>query len=77
MTRVIDGGSGFLANNQYQILVGLPFDDHYRIETKLPSGRLTVQNISAGDNVTIFADGTVQVNGLPSQAHHIDPIDDI
>ncbi|MGQ0385008.1 MAG: FG-GAP-like repeat-containing protein [Gammaproteobacteria bacterium] len=62
MMRVIESGSGFQSQGQYDLLVGAPWPGEYDIEVRFAGGVVTT-TADPGDDLTIFADGRV-VTGL-------------
>lgn len=62
MTRVVESGSGFQSQGQYDLLVGAPWSGEYDIEVLFPAGSVTA-TAEPGDDLTSFADGRV-VQGL-------------
>ncbi len=62
MTRVIESGSGYQSQGQYDLLVGAPWSGEYDIEVRFATGTVTA-TADLGDDLTIFADGRV-VQGL-------------
>ena len=61
MTRVVDGGSGYMAEDQYPILVGTPYTGLQTVDVLFPSATpggspVTVQfTIEAGQDAQVFA----------------------
>jgi len=62
MKRVIESGSGLHSQNQYDLIVGAPWDGEYAISVRFASGTVTT-TADPGDDLTIFSDGRV-VAGL-------------
>jgi hypothetical protein len=62
LRRAVDAGSGFMAQNGYDLLVAAPWPGEYDVEVRYAHGwvRATAR---PGDVLTIRADGTV-VPGL-------------
>ena len=59
LTRLVDGGSGYLNQNQYPILVGTPFNEEHR--GKAHFALTTVDFVvSPGELVRVYADGRVE-----------------
>jgi hypothetical protein len=61
MAHAVDGGSGYLANNQYQMLVNLPLAGTYTIEAYFPTGVVRVEGVSARNIVDIYENGRTRV----------------
>jgi enediyne biosynthesis protein E4 len=61
MARAVDGGSGYLSNNQYEMLVNLPLTGPYTIEAVFRTGVIRVPNVSARNSVDIYEDGRVRI----------------
>jgi hypothetical protein len=59
MTRIVDGGSGYLNQNQYAILVGTPFNEEHRGEAHFADGTVEF-SISPGGSSRVYADGRVE-----------------
>jgi hypothetical protein len=55
-TRVVDGGSGYLAQGQYPILIGTPYTGTFRVEVRFDNGTVTAQ-MNAGARIRIYRDG--------------------
>jgi len=62
LARVVDSGSGYLSQGQYDLVVGLPIGGAYDAEVALATGMLRFV-ISANQHVTTFADGRVSIVG--------------
>nr|WP_298096258.1 calcium-binding protein [Brevundimonas sp.] len=62
LARVVDSGSGYLSQGQYDLVVGLPIGGVYNAEVALATGMLRFV-ISANQQVTTFADGRVAIVG--------------
>jgi len=60
-TRVVDGGAGYLSQNQYALLIGTPYLEPHRVEVSYP-GRKVVFTITPGRTARVFADGRVEVS---------------
>jgi hypothetical protein len=59
-TRVVDGGSGFLAQHQYELLIGTPYEGQFDVTVRFADATRTFV-VSAGQRVRLFADGRQQV----------------
>ena len=59
MTRIVDGGSGYLNQNQYTILVGTPFNEEHRGEAHFADGTVEF-SIVPGEHARVYADGKVE-----------------
>jgi hypothetical protein len=57
-TRVVDGGSGYLAQGQYPLLIGTPYTGRFRVQVRFDHGTVTTE-LNAGARVRIFRDGRV------------------
>ena len=60
MTQVVDGGSGYLANTQYDLTFATPYSGAYAISTRFANGAYALIAHS-GDHVTLRADGTYTI----------------
>jgi hypothetical protein len=58
-TRVVDGGSGFLSQNQYPLLVHTPYTGDFDVTVRFAGGPRTFV-VAAGQRVRLFADGRQQ-----------------
>jgi hypothetical protein len=58
-TRVVDGGSGFLSQGQYPILIGTPYGGEFDVTVEFAAGARTFV-VSAGQRARLFADGRQQ-----------------
>jgi hypothetical protein len=58
-TRVVDGGSGFLAQGQYALLIGTPYTGQFDVTVRFADVERTFV-VSAGQRVRLFADGRQQ-----------------
>jgi uncharacterized protein (DUF2141 family) len=56
MSRVIDGGSGYLSNNEYQVTFPTPYGGMYWISARYDSG-IVGGWVNAGSNVKVYRDG--------------------
>jgi len=80
-TRVVDGGSGYLSQNQYPLLIGSRYNENHIVSVSLPSnfvsgGTATMSFvISPGQKATVFApsaaypNGNVKIATLPNHNH--------
>jgi hypothetical protein len=59
MTRVVESGSGLRAQNQYDLVVGAPWDGKYDVKVRFADGEVTAV-AEPGDKLVIFADGRVE-----------------
>jgi hypothetical protein len=65
-TRVVDGGSGYMSQNQYPLLVGTPYQEPHHVEVGYGTG--TVQfDIVPGATAKVQPDGTVSLLGAGAQ----------
>jgi len=62
MTRVVDGGSGYLSQGQYPLLVGTPYAGPHRVAVRF-ADRLFTFDMQPGQTARVFADGRVEVDG--------------
>jgi len=62
LARAVDSGSGYMAQNQYELLIGLPYRGSYQVEITFADRRLA---FVAGErhSVRAFADGRVEIVG--------------
>jgi hypothetical protein len=60
MTQVVDGGSGYLANSQYDLTFATPYAGSYRITTRFAGASYTT-TARSGQHVTLRANGTYAV----------------
>ncbi len=51
-TRIVDGGSGFLSQNQYPILIGTPYTGMHHVEVHF-ADRIVNFSIMPGDNIRV------------------------
>lgn len=58
-TRVVDSGSGFMAQNQYELLVGTPYSGAHAVEVFF-SNRTVEFNINPGENKRVYQDGRIE-----------------
>lgn len=56
MTRNVDGGSGYLSNNEYEVTFPTPKGDVYWISAQFDNG-IVGGWVNAGSNVKIYRDG--------------------
>ncbi|WP_374611756.1 VCBS domain-containing protein [Sphingorhabdus sp.] len=61
LARSVDSGSGFLSQNQYQMMIGLPVSGEYLVEVYL-ADRVISFYATAGQSVDVYADGRVQIS---------------
>lgn len=59
MTRVVESGSGMRSQGHYDLLFGAPWPGTYDVTVGFAEGDVTTTAV-AGDQLTIFADGTVE-----------------
>lgn len=59
MTRVVDGGSGYLSQGQYELLVGTPFPGVHDVEVYFP-GRIVTFSIDPAQAKRVYPSGRVQ-----------------
>jgi hypothetical protein len=70
MTRVVDSGSGYLAQNQYPLLIGTPYMEPHMVTVLLPSSvppqtPVTISfTISPGQKAQVFAPSTAHPGGM-------------
>jgi uncharacterized repeat protein (TIGR01451 family) len=57
-TRVVDGGSGYMAQNQYELLVGTSFVEPHIVQV-YSSGRVIEFEMMPGEKRRVFQDGTI------------------
>ena len=60
MSQIVDGGSGYLANNQYDLTFATPYPGAYTISVRFAGGSFTA-TAHSGDHVTMRANGTYTV----------------
>jgi len=60
MTQVVDGGSGYLANTQYDLTFATPYPGAYTVSVRFADATYTT-TAHIGDHVTLRADGTYSV----------------
>jgi VCBS repeat-containing protein len=62
LARAVDSGSGYMAQNQYELLIGLPYWGSYEVEVTFADRRLA---FVAGErhSARAFADGRVEIVG--------------
>jgi hypothetical protein len=61
MARFVDSGSGYLANNQYDILIGLPYLGSYEVEAVFRGGITRKATVSAGYRLVMSENGVVSI----------------
>jgi hypothetical protein len=59
MTRVVESGSGFRSQNQYDLIVGTPWTGKYDVTVRFADGEVTAV-AEPGDKLVIFSDGRVE-----------------
>jgi hypothetical protein len=62
MMRVVESGSGYMAQNGYDLLVAAPWSGTYQVSVRFEGGWVQT-TARPGDELTIYADGSV-VEGL-------------
>ncbi|MEA3040611.1 MAG: hypothetical protein QOC65_100 [Sphingomonadales bacterium] len=62
LARAVESGSGYMNQNQYELLVGLPYAGSYRVEVVFADRRLAFE-AGEGHSARAFADGHVEVVG--------------
>jgi hypothetical protein len=67
LARAVDSGSGYLSNNQYQLLVSLPRAGTYTIEAVFRRGIVRVPNVKARESVDIYEDGRIVTSSRNSR----------
>jgi hypothetical protein len=60
MTQIVDGGSGYLANTQYDLTFATPYPGAYAVSVRFANATYTT-TAHIGDHVTLRADGTYSV----------------
>jgi hypothetical protein len=60
MTKVVDGGSGYMANSPYELTFATPYFGAYTISVRFADATYTAVARN-GDHVTMYADGTFSV----------------
>lgn len=63
MTRAVDGGSGYLSNNQYELIVGVPGTGGYTIEVQFADKKVVVPVIFPGTRLSISENGQFEILG--------------
>ena len=58
-TRVVDGGSGFLAQSPYELLIGTPYTGQFAGTVRFADAVRTFV-VTAGQRVRLFSDGRQQ-----------------
>jgi hypothetical protein len=58
-TRVVDGGSSFVTQNQYPLLVGTPYTGSFTVSVRLADRTVTF-TMNSGERRRVYPDGTVQ-----------------
>jgi len=59
-TRVVDGGSGFLSVNQYELLIGTPYTGAFDVTVRFAGAERSFV-VQAGQRARLFADGRQEV----------------
>lgn len=57
-TRIVDGGSGFLAQNQYDLLVGTPYSEMHAVTVYFRTGIVRF-TMNPGERKRVYPNGTV------------------
>ena len=55
-TRVVDGGSGYLAQTQYPLLIGTPYAGRFRVSVRFDQGIVEFE-MDADSKVRVYRDG--------------------
>ena len=58
LMRVVESGSGYMAQNGYDLLLGAPWAGDYEVSVRFPDGWFKTM-ARPGDELTIYADGRV------------------
>lgn len=58
-TRVVDSGSGYMAQNQYELLIGTPYNEPHRVQVYFSSGLLEFE-VESGERKRVYQDGRVE-----------------
>jgi hypothetical protein len=58
-TRVVDGGSGYIANSQYPLLIGTPYTGVFDVSVRFDNGLVTF-TMQAGQKRRVFRSGQVE-----------------
>ena len=59
MTRVVDGGSGMLAQGAYPLTVHTPWPGNHRVEVRYATGVVAL-DAAPGARLRVFPDGHVE-----------------
>jgi hypothetical protein len=59
MTRIVDGGSGYLSQNQYELIVGTPFPGAHTVQVYFAPGMIQFV-VYPGERKRVFEDGRVE-----------------
>ena len=59
-TTGLSGGSGYLANSQYELTFATPYEGAYTVSVRSAGGTYTT-TAHRGDHVTLRADGTYSI----------------
>jgi VCBS repeat-containing protein len=62
LARAVESGSGYMNQNQYELLIGLPYGGSYRVEVVFADRRLAFE-AGEGHSARAFADGHVEIAG--------------
>ena len=65
-TRVVDGGSGFLAQGQYELLIGTPYTGQFDVTVRF-AGAVRTFVVSAGQRVRCRRKGALAWRGGPQR----------
>jgi hypothetical protein len=57
-TRIVDSGSGFMAQNQYDLLVGTPYPETHTVQVYFQTGMVTF-TMNPGERKRVHPNGTV------------------
>ena len=63
MTRVVESGSGYQSQGEYDLVIGTSWTGDHDIEVLFPAGTVTA-TAEPGDDLTIYADGRVVAAGM-------------
>jgi len=61
-TRVVDGGSSFVTQNQYPLLIGTPYAGTFTVSVRFDDGTVTF-TMTAGQRRRVFRTG--QIDPIP------------
>jgi hypothetical protein len=65
-TRVVDGGSGYMSQSQYPLLVGTPFEEPHHVEVRYNDRTVRFETVP-GATARVRPDGTVTQGGAGDQ----------